>query len=64
MQREYAIRQIAKDKGYRLERNDDESYRLINGTLNVTVYQFDAVPLETIALFLKKRTVEISQKRA
>jgi hypothetical protein len=64
MQREYQIRQIAKNKGYRLERRGDESYRLINGKLNVVVYQLDAVPLETIALFLEKRTIEIVPKRA
>jgi hypothetical protein len=64
MQREYQIRQIAKNKGYRLERRGDESYRLTNGKLNVVVYQLDAVPLETIALFLDKRTIEIVPKRA
>jgi hypothetical protein len=51
MQREYAIRQIAKRKRYHLEKRGDESYRLINGRSNVTVYQLDAAPLETIALF-------------
>lgn len=64
MQREYTIRQIAKRKGYHLEKRGDESYRLINGRLNVTVYQLDAVPLETIALFLEHRTIRIAPKDA
>ena len=46
MQREYAIRQIAKREGYRLEKKGDESYRLINARFNVVVYQLDGVPLE------------------
>jgi hypothetical protein len=64
MQREYTIRQIAKRKGYHLEKTGDESYRLINGRLNVAVYQLDAVPLEAIALFLEHRTIRIAPKRA
>ena len=64
MQREYAIRQIAKRKGYHLEKRGDESYRLINGRFNVTVYELDAVPLETIALFLEQRTIRIAPKNA
>ena len=41
MQREYAIRQTAKREGYRLEKQGDESYRLINERLNVIVYDLD-----------------------
>ena len=54
MQREYAIRQTAKREGYRLEKQGDESYRLINERLNVIVYDLDGVPLETIASFLEQ----------
>jgi len=54
MQREYAIRQTAKREGYRLEKQGDESYRLINERLNVIVFGLDGVPLETIASFLEK----------
>ena len=54
MQREYAIRQIAKREGYRLEKKGDESYRLINARFNVVVYQLDGVPLEKIAAFLER----------
>ncbi len=64
MQREYAIRRIAKREGFRLEKRGDEIYRLINGRLNVAVYQLDALPLETIALFLEHRTIRIVPKRA
>lgn len=56
MQREYAIRQAAKRDGYRLEKKDNESYRLINSRLNVVVYQLDGVSLEIIATFLEQRT--------
>jgi hypothetical protein len=35
MQREFAIRQLAKREDYRLETKDGESYRLINERLNV-----------------------------
>jgi len=55
MQREYAIRQDAKREGYRLEKNGDESYRLINARLSVVVYGLDGVKLEAIALFLRQR---------
>jgi hypothetical protein len=54
MQREYAIRQIAKREGYHLEKQGDGSYRLINQRLNVIVYRLDGVPLETIASFLEQ----------
>ena len=56
MQREYAIRRLAKLEGYRLEKNSDDSYRLINARFNVAVYQHDGVPLEKIAAFLEQRT--------
>ena len=49
MQREHAIRQLAKLEGYRLEKKDDDSYRLINARFNVAVYQHDGVSLEKIA---------------
>jgi hypothetical protein len=52
MQREYAIRQIAKREGYRLEKKGDDSYRLMNARFNVGVYQLDGVSLEKIAAFL------------
>jgi hypothetical protein len=54
MQREFAIRQLAKASGYRLEKNGDETYRLVHGRLNVAVYGFDGVPLEAIASFLER----------
>jgi hypothetical protein len=41
MQREYAIRQLAKREGYRLEKKGDDSYRLINARFNVAVYNLD-----------------------
>jgi len=56
MQREHAIRQLAKLEGYRLEKKSDDSYRLINARFNVAVYQHDGVPLEKIAAFLEQRT--------
>jgi hypothetical protein len=56
MQREHAIRQLAKLEGYRLEKKGDDSYRLINARFNVAVYQLDGVSLEKIAAFLEKRT--------
>jgi hypothetical protein len=52
MQREYAIRQIAKCEGYRLEKKGDDSYRLMNARFNVGVYHLDGVSLEKIAAFL------------
>jgi hypothetical protein len=52
MQREYAIRQIAKREGYRLEKKGDDGYRLMNARFNVGVYQLDGVSLEKIAAFL------------
>ena len=58
MQREHAIRQLAKLEGYRLEKKGDDSYRLINAKFNVAVYQHDGVPLKKIAEFLEKRTSE------
>src|SRR5450759_3210279 len=54
MQREYAIRQIAKREGFSLEKHGEDSYRLINERLNVIVFGLDGVPLETIASFLEK----------
>ena len=56
MQREYAIRRLAKLEGYRLEKKGDDSYRLINAKFNVAVYQLDGVALEKVAAFLEKRT--------
>jgi hypothetical protein len=56
MQREHAIRQLAKLEGYRLEKKGDDSYRLINARFNVAVYQLDGVSLEKITAFLEKRT--------
>jgi hypothetical protein len=55
MQREHAIRQLARLEGYRLEKKDDGSYRLINAKFNVAVYQHDGVALEKIAEFLERR---------
>ena len=54
MQHEYAIRQIAKREGYRLEKKGGESYRLINERLNVIVSSLDGAPLEKIAAFLEQ----------
>jgi hypothetical protein len=54
MQREFAIRQIAKREGYRLEKKGGESYRLINKRLNVIVSSLDGAPLEKIAAFLEQ----------
>ena len=53
MQREHAIRQLAKLEGYRLEKKGDDSYRLINARFSVAVYQLDGVSLEKIAAFLE-----------
>ena len=55
MQREFAVRQLAKREGYRVEKQGDESYRLINARLNVVVYKLDGVPLEAVASFLGQR---------
>ena len=46
MQREFAMRRLAKLEGYRLEKKGDDSYRLINARFNVAVFQLDGVPLE------------------
>ena len=62
MQREHAIRQLAKLEGYRLEKKGDDSYRLINARFNVAVYQYDGVALEKIAEFLEKRESEKNSK--
>jgi hypothetical protein len=62
MQRELAIRQLAKLEGYRLEKNDDGSYRLINARFNVTVYQHDGVLLEKVAEFLERRTSQVNSQ--
>ena len=56
MQREHAIRQLAKLEGYRLEKKSDDTYRLINARFSVAVYQLDGVSLEKIVAFLEKRT--------
>ena len=64
MQREHAIRQLAKLEGYRLEKKDDDTYRLINARFNVAVYQFDGVSLEKIAEFLKRRTSQTNSRDA
>ena len=71
MQREFAMRRLAKLEGYRLEKKGDDSYRLINARFNVAVYQLDGVPLEKIAGFLEKRqakqirrTLSIVRRRA
>jgi hypothetical protein len=58
MQRERAIRQLAKLEGYRLEKTGDGSFRLINTRFNVAVYQLDGVTLEKISEFLEKRTIQ------
>ena len=55
MQREFAVRQLAKREGYRLEKLEGESYRLINARMNVAVYKLDGVSLEAVALFLDQR---------
>jgi len=60
MQRECTIRQLAKLEGYRLEKKDDGSYRLISARFNVAVYQHDGVPLEKIVEFLERRTVQVN----
>jgi hypothetical protein len=64
MQREFAIRRLAKPEGYRLEKNGDDSYRLINARFNVAVYQLDGVPLENIEAFLEKRTSQANSPDA
>jgi hypothetical protein len=64
MQREHAIRQLAKREGYRLEKKGDDNYRLINGRFNVVVHQLDSVPLEKIAAFLEKRTSQANSPDA
>ena len=64
MQREFAIRRLAKLEGYRLERKGDDSYRLINARFKVAVYQLDGVPLEKIAAFLEKRTSQANSPDA
>ena len=56
MQREYAIRKSAKREGFRLEKEGDDNYRLINARFNVVVYHLDGVLLEKIAVFLEQPT--------
>ena len=51
MQREYAIRKIAKREGFRLEKEGDDNYRLINARFNVVVYHFDGVSLKKSRCF-------------
>lgn len=58
MQREYAVRQLAKTKGYRLEKKSDQTYRLINQRFNVVVYGLDGVSLEKVALFLDRTEMQ------
>ena len=60
MQRERAIRQLAKLEGYRLEKTGDDSYRLINARFNVAVYLLDGVSLEKIVEFLERRTSQLN----
>lgn len=60
MQREYAIRRLAKLEGYRLEKRGEDSYRLINARFNVAVYLHDGVPLEKIVVFLERRTSQVN----
>jgi hypothetical protein len=64
MQREYAIRRLAKFEGFRLEKAGDDSYRLINARFNVAVYQLDGVSLEKIEVFLEKRTSHANPPKA
>ena len=60
MQREHVIRQLAKLEGYRLEKKNDDTYRLINAKFNVAVYLLDGVSLEKIAEFLERRTSQVN----
>ena len=62
MQREHAIRQLAKLEGYRLEKKDDGSYCLINTRFNVAVYQHDGVPIEKLAEFLDRRASQVNSR--
>src|ERR1035437_8899286 len=64
MQREYAIRQIAKREGFSLEKHGEDSYRLINERLNVIVLGLDGVPLETIASFLETQKMRANPRAA
>jgi hypothetical protein len=64
MQREYAIRKIAKREGFRLEKESDGNYRLINARFNVVVYHLDGVSLETIAVFLEHPTSRANSPNA
>ena len=57
------IRQLAKLEGYRLEKKDDDSYRLINARFNVAVYLLDGVSLEKIVEFLERRTSQGKRAR-
>ena len=57
MQREYAVQQLAKSKGYRLEKKSDQIYRLINQRFNVVVYGLDGVSLEKVASFLDRAEI-------
>jgi hypothetical protein len=60
MQLEHAIRQLAKLEGYRLDKKNDGSYRLINARFNVAVYQHDGVSLKKISEFLERRTSQVN----
>jgi hypothetical protein len=53
MQREYAVRQLAKRNGYRLEKKSEQTYRLISQRFNVVVHGLDGVPLERVRFFLE-----------
>jgi len=64
MQREHAIRQLAKLEGYRLEKKADNSYRLINARFNVAVHLLDGVSLEKITEFLERRTSQTNSRDA
>ena len=65
MQREFAMRRLAKLEGYRLEKKGDGSYRLINARFNVAVYQLDGVPLVRNAQAKQiRRTLSIVRRRA
>jgi hypothetical protein len=52
--------ELAKLEGYRLEKKDDDSYRLINARFNVAVYLLDGVSLEKIGEFLERRTSQVN----
>jgi hypothetical protein len=62
MQREFAMRRLAKLEGYRLEKKGDDNYR---PRFNVAVYQLDGVPLVRNAQAKQiRRTLSIVRRRA